>query len=115
MKPMVDLTLLWDNTVGYAVHCSNKADAELFVQYARELHPEMCTQWAPGEINYRQHESETIYTFDAKYGGVWKKSKLMYGSVDAARDMGYTIIEFSEIYQEEDLNESEASLDVLFG
>jgi hypothetical protein len=39
----------------------------------------------------------------------------MYGSVDAARDMGYTVIEFSEIYQEEDLNESEASMDVLFG
>ena len=115
MRPMVDMTLLWDNTVGYAVHCSNKADAELFVQCARESHPEMCTQWSPGELNFSQHESETIYTFDSIFGGVWKKSKLMYGSVDAARDMGYTVIEFSEIYQEEDLNESEASLDVLFG
>ena len=49
MKPMVNMTLLWDNTVGYAVHCSNKADAELFIQYARELHPEMCTQWSPAK------------------------------------------------------------------
>ena len=115
MNSPIDFTLLWDNTVGYAVHCSNKADAELFIQYARELHPEMCTQWSPGEINYSQHEKETIYTFGSKVGGVWRKSKLMYGSVSAARDMGYTIIEFSEIYQEEELDESEASLDVLFG
>ncbi len=115
MKSPIDFALLWDKTEGYAVHCSNKADAELFIQCARELHPEMCTQWSPGEINYYQHENETIYTFDSKIGGVWEKSKLMYGSVNSARCIGYTIIEFSEIYQEEDINESGASLDILFG
>jgi hypothetical protein len=115
MTPQVDFTLLFDKTEGYAVHCSNYTDAETLVQQARIIAPNLCNQWGPGEINYRQHESETIYTFDAKQSGKWTKLKLMYGSVGAARDMGYTIIEFSEICQEEDINESEASLDVLFG
>lgn len=115
MKSPIDFTLLYDKTEGYAVHCSSSFEAETFIEWARELFPKMCERWAPGEINYYQHESETIYTFDAKNGDKWMKLKLMYGEVGSSRDMGYTIIEFSEIYQEEDINESEASLDVLFG
>ena len=115
MKSLINFELLWDKTNGYALHCSNRADAELFIESVRELYPSMCTQWAPGEINYMQHGNETIYTFDSKFNGGWRKSRLMYGSVRSAREMGYTVIEFSDIYQEEELNESETSLDVLFG
>lgn len=115
MKSPIDFTLLYDKTEGYAVHCSNPADAELFVYWASSLFPKLCSQWAPGETNYQRNGSDTIYTFDASRGDSFIKFKLMYGDVDSAIYMGYKVIEFSEIYQEEDIDESEASLDVLFG
>lgn len=114
MKSQIDFTLLLDNTKGYAVHCSNEEDAKLFVQCAKELYPEMCKTWGNGETNYSEYGSETIYTFCVRTGGGWKRSRLMYGSIPVHLDFGYTIIEFSEIYQEEDINESELSIDALF-
>lgn len=113
MKSQIDFTLLLDNTEGYAVHCSNEEEAKLFVQCTKELYPEMCTTWDDGETNYFQYGSETIYTFCLRTtGGGWVKSRLMYGS--ASLDTNYTIIEFSEIYQTEDINESDLSIDALF-
>lgn len=115
MKSPLDFTLLYDNTEGYAVHCSSSFEAETFIEWARELFPKMCEQWAPGETNYHHHESDTIYTFDSRMNGQWSKLKLMYGDVTSATGMGYKVIEFADIHQEEDIDESEASLDVLFG
>ena len=115
MKSPIDFTALWDKTEGYAVHCSNSLEAETLVEWAHELFPKMCEQWAPGEINYHHHESDTIYTFDCIKGGKWFKLKLMYGHVTSAIDMGYKIIEFADIYLEDDIDDCGASLDVLFG
>lgn len=115
MKSPIDFTLLWDETDGYAVHCSSLFEAETFIELARELFPKMCEQWAPGETNYHHHESDTIYTFDSRMNGKWSKLKLMYGDVTSAVDMGYKVIEFADIYKEDDIDESEASMDVLFG
>ena len=39
----------------------------------------------------------------------------MFGDVESVIDMGYKIVEFNAIYKEDDIDESEASLDVLFG
>ena len=115
MKSQIDFTLLLDNTKGYAVHCSNEEDAKLFVQCAKELYPEMCTMWDDGETNYSKYGSETIYTFCLRTtGGRWVKSRLMYGSGLMHRNIGFTIIEFSDIYQAEDINESDLSIDALF-
>lgn len=115
MKSPIDFTLLWDETKGYAVHCSTKEDAEEFIEWSRALFPGMMEAWAPGETNYRQHESETIYTFDSKISGEWRKSKLMYGDVHTAENMGYTVIEFSDIFTMPELEESEMPLDMLLG
>lgn len=115
MKSPIDFALLWDETDGYAVHCSSQFEAETFIEWARELFPKMCEQWAPGETNYHHHEGNTIYTFDARMNGKWSKLKLMYGDVTSAADMGYKVIEFADIHKEDDIDESEASLDVLFG
>lgn len=115
MKSPIDFALLWDKTEGYAVHCSNFFEAETFIEWARELFPKMCEQWDPGETNYNKHDSDTIYTFDAKQNGKWIKLKLMYGDVTSAIDMGYKIIEFADIYLEDDIDDGGASLDVLFG
>lgn len=115
MKSPIDFTALWDKTEGYAVHCSNSFEAETFIEWARELFPKMCEQWVPGETNYHHHDGDTIYTFDAIKDGKWFKLKLMYGDVKSAIDMGYKIIEFADIYLEDDIDDSGASLDVLFG
>lgn len=115
MKPQIDFTLLWDKTEGYAVRCRTAEDATVFISCAMELFPEMCRMWRPGETNHDSYSDETIYTFDHKIGGRWTKSNLAYGSVRSARNIGYKIIDFSEIFQEEDINESEMSMDVLFG
>ena len=101
-----------DNTEGYAVHCSNEEEAELFVQCVKELHPEMCKTWDSGETNYSKYGSETIYTFCVRIGTECRKSQLMYGA--ASLNTNYTIIEFSEIYTMPELEESEMPLDMLF-
>jgi hypothetical protein len=111
----IDFTLLIDRTEGYAVRCRTQHEAEMFIQSVQESYPNMCEHWRPNETNFDQHESETVYTFDSRSAGNWIKRRLMYGSVDTVEQIGYKVIEFSNIYQEDDLNESEASLDVLFG
>lgn len=115
MKSPIDFALLWDETDGYAVHCSSQFEAETFIEWARELFPKMCEQWAPGETNYHHHKGDTVYTFDSRMNGKWSKRRLMYGDVAPAIDMGYKVVEFNAIYKEDDIDESEASLDVLFG
>lgn len=112
MKSQIDFTLLFDNTKGYAVHCSNEEEAELFVQCVKELYPEMCKAWDDGETYYSMYGSETIYTFFVRVGAAWKKSQLMYGA--ASLSTNHTIIEFSEIYTMPELEESEMPLDMLF-
>lgn len=115
MKSPIDFALLWDETDGYAVHCSSQFEAETFIEWARELFPKMCEKWAPGETNYHRHGGNTVYTFDARRNGKWSKLKLMFGDVESVIDMGYKIVEFNAIYKEDDIDESEAPLDVLFG
>lgn len=115
MKSPIDFALLLDATDGYAVHCSSQFEAETFIEWARELFPKMCEQWAPGETNYHHHKCDTVYTFDHRRNGKWSKFKLLYGDVTSVIDMGYKVVEFADIYQEYDIDESEASLDVLFG
>lgn len=115
MKSPIDFTRMWDEAEGYAVHCSSSIEAETFVDWVRILFPSMCEHWGPNETNYSKNEDETIYTLEIRRNNKWSKSKLMYGSLIDARRLGYKIIEFSDIFQEEEINESEASLDVLFG
>lgn len=115
MKSPIDFSLLWDTTAGYAVHCSDQSEAETFLEWVWELYPQACVNWEPDETSYYQHKNQTIYTFDSKVGGTWEKRQLLYGSVRAARDRGYTIIEFRDIFQEEDIEEVDTSLDMLFG
>ena len=115
MKTPIDFTQLWDKVEGYAVHCSTKDEAEEFIGWSRALYPGMMEAWEPGEINYSKHESETIYTFDYKMGGEWRKHKLLFGSVNEAKKLGYKIIEFSDIYTPQELEESEMPIESLLG
>lgn len=115
MNSPIDFTLLCDRTEGYAVHCTSEEDAGMFVECARALYPQWCESWADGETNYRLHGEDTVYTFDLKDdNGIWQKNGLRFGDISVIK-LGYKIISFSEIYQHEEILESDQSFDMLFG
>lgn len=115
MKCPIDYTKLWNETKGYAVRCATREEAEEFIEWTRVLYPGMMDAWEPGELNYDKHGLETIYTFDYKISGEWRKHKLLFGAIKEARSLGYTIIEFADIYTPFELQESDKPMDFLFG
>lgn len=116
MNCPVDFALLCDETAGYAVHCPTEEDADLFLEWARRLYPKMCEQWADGRNNYDSHGKDTVYTFDRHLReDKWEKSRLMYGSVTQVLDIGYTVIEFDEVYKQEELAEGDQPISLLIG
>ena len=114
MKSPIDFTLLCDNAQGYAVHCQTEEEAELFLEWAKRLYPGYCNSWE--DTKYDDHEENTIYTFDSDYGnGKWFKGGLRYGSMQAAIDIGYTIIEFADIYKPAEIVEGDQPISLLIG
>lgn len=113
----LDLTLLvGEDHCGYAVNCRTFAEAQYFVDYVREFHPEMSQNWDDGEYKFDRYEEATVYTFDMHLGGnSWTKRSLMYGELrECVRD-GYKILSFDDICARPDIEESDKSLDFLFG
>lgn len=115
MKCPFDFTLLWDTTEGYAVHCQSEEDANVFLHWVRKLFPQMCKMWPKDANHYGDHGKDTFYTFDVKIRDKWQKSRLMYGSMATVSRLGYKCIELEEIYKQEELIESDSSLDLLIG
>jgi len=113
MKSPIDFTLLIDKTEGYAVHCSTQEEADLFYQWACRLYPHHCTSWSYGSNRWSEHRENTIYTFDGGTSDKWHKRGLLYGKIQTAIDIGYTVIEFEEICKQAKLVESSIPLDFL--
>lgn len=115
MKSPIDFTLLWDTTEGYAVHCSTEDEANEFFEWVQLLFPGMVKGWEAKENRFFIHKSETIYTFDSNVSfGEWRKSNgLLYGSVEAAKEIGYKVIEFAEICHHSEIEESEMPIELL--
>lgn len=115
MKSPIDFTLLCDGNDGYAVHCPSEEDAKLFLEWACCLYPKWCKAWEDGNNNYSRHGTATVYTFDSKDGnGVWQKAGLRYGDLSIC-ELGYTIIEFDDIYKQAEMVESDMPIDALLG
>ena len=115
MNCPIDFTLLYDEHKGYAVRCKTKEDAAELVKWAKTLYPELCTEWEMNQSRYSTHHQNTIYTFDSPAGVRWERTRLMFGHMKTAIGMGYTVIEFEDIYNRPDIEESDKSLDFLFG
>ena len=115
MNCPIDFSLLHDVHKGYAVHCKTKEEAEQFVYWAKTMYPKLCTEWELNQHRYNHHHQNTIYTFDSPVGVGWEQTRLMYGHVKTATGMGYTVIEFDDICNRPDIEESDKSLDFLFG
>lgn len=113
MKSPIDFTLLCDKPAGYAVHCPTEEEADLFLKWARRLYPGLCASWHKDENNYSRHESKTIYTFDHDSRGRWTQGSLLFGNISAAQSLGYTVIEFADIYSSAELNESDKNIEFL--
>ena len=116
MKSPIDFTLLCDRTEGYAVLCTTEEEADLFVAWAHRLYPGRTANWKDGETRFADYGEETVYTFNQNNGnGCWQNSNLLFGQFRKVQDLGYTIIQFSDIYKAEELNESDQPLSMLFG
>ena len=111
---LIDISFMLESASGYAVRCSNKDEATMFVCHVREVYPHLAEKWKDGEVNFH-FGPNTVYTFDTRLGGKWRQVGLMYGLMNAVIGSGYKVIEFSAILTEPDINESGESIDALFG
>lgn len=107
----LDLSPLLVKGKRLAVHCKTKEDAIHLLKCLTLEYPERCIGWATGETHFGQYRNMCYcprLNTDDILG-------LTYCSVEHFEELGYTIIPFEELLVCTDINESERSLDFLFG
>lgn len=95
-----------------AVHCSTLEDARLLVRAMKEKHPEMARGFNDADCGWEN--KNTCYTLF--YERSRRAERLSRTNIEWFHRKGYEVIELDElIVNIVDIDESEASLDVLFG
>lgn len=102
------------NTPGSAIFCSTKEEAKQFLSYMKEYYPDKCQQWEDGETRFSSGGiGYTFYWMDRPDN--WRLDNLMFGKISELLHGNYTVLNFYELVEAKDLEESEMSIDSLFG
>lgn len=113
--PYIDLSKMFD-IPGCAVRTPTEFDAATIIANFQRQYPEY-RKYHFHDTYWSNHREETAYS-------IWdtfeddtppKLSTLGYCDVPWFKGNGFTIIEFSELAQEQELEESDAPLDLLLG
>lgn len=114
MIEYINVRLLLD-TPGSAVICHTEEEAKQFIGYMLKIHPDKCPGWNKRNTNFRS--SGVAYTFYWKDSdNKWKHDdRLLHSSVQFVVNEGYAVFNLYELMHEEDIEESDASLDILLG
>lgn len=95
----------------FAVYCETEEEALIFLRCYRELYPERCNTWKDDDTHFGRYDKHCYrpnLNMPAGYG-------LKYCSYEYYEDEGFTIIPFSDLVVLPDIEESELSVDALFG
>lgn len=112
MIDYLNVELLLDNP-GSAVICNTKEEATQFLKYVKDEYPDRCRDWDPKKPFF--HKDGVAYTFYWKdRNGMWNIDNLMHSSTAFVLSDGYTILNFHDLTNECEINESDISLDMLF-
>lgn len=113
MCEIIDVEYLL-NTPGSAVFCSTEEEAKQFLSYMKEHYPDKCEYWGNGETRFRT--GGIGYTFYWIAGTRdWRFDNLMFGNISELLNDNYTVLNFYELLESKDLEESEMSICSLFG
>lgn len=107
----IDFSQLLVHGTRYAVHCETREEAEIFLSCLREKYPEKCENWKRGETHFGKY-STTCYSPCLNMG---EYETLKYCNKGYYEDEGYTVIPFTALIVQPDIEESELSMDALFG
>lgn len=93
----------------YAVHCSTIEEAKHFVNQIKKQYPSKARGWNYGQTSWQEDE-EMCY---APY--LNESNTLVWCNKGYYEENNYTIFEFTDLLPEVDIEESELSIDDLFG
>lgn len=115
-EAIIDVEYLLNNP-GSAVRCETIDEAKHFIAYMKEHYPDLCESWHTDETRFDHGNDEgigyTFYWMDSNDN--WLRDSLMYGSILSLRIDDYTIIDFWELMNTNELNESDKPIESLFG
>ena len=111
----IDIEFLLNNP-GTAVQCATEEEAQQFLSYMKKHYPDLCKNWDEDETRFNHYPDGVGYTFYWLDGnGDWRKDPLMYGGISSLHDEHYTVLSLWEIMDSKELEESDQSIDILFG
>lgn len=93
-----------------AVKCESEEEAVHFLAAMKMQHPDKCENWNFPRVNWGE---DICYCAGVHPGDKW--TRMMRGGESAWEASDYTIIPFSTLVIEELFEESDQSLDLLFG
>ena len=102
------------NTPGSAIFCSTEEESKQFLSYMKEHCPEKCEYWEDGETRFVA--GGIGYTFYWTAGTKdWRSDNLMFGNISELLYDNYTVLNFNELAEVKDIEESEQAIESLFG
>ena len=112
MIDYLNVELLFNNP-GSAVVCIAEEEAKQFVEYVQRKHPDKCPHWLRGETFFEK--GGIAYTFYWENdNNEWIRDDLMYSKPSFVINNGYTILNLHDLLYEEEIKESDISLEMLF-
>lgn len=111
----IDFSPLLVPNIKFAVRCESKEEAHAFVCAMIDRYPHKCDFWTKNDDKWHND-------LDGRYGGRAyypdindaESDHFCTGDVQFALDHGYTIVKFSELINQTQLEESDMPLDILF-
>ena len=116
MSESIDVEYLL-NTPGSAVLCSTEEEARQLIKYMKDHYPDKCQHWEIDDTKFDRYGQDggLGYTFYWTCDGDWRVDNLMFGRMKELLKDGYAALNFYELLETKDIEESEQTIESLFG
>ena len=94
-----------------AVRCSSEDEARALIYNIRKQFPDMATHWTIDENHWNEYKMDTCYTLF--YSGMTRPQGLCFYYIEWYLKNNYEIVEFADLCNQVEIEESEMSIDVL--
>lgn len=95
----------------FAVYCETEEEALIFLRRYREEYPDRCSTWREDDTHFGRYDRH-CYRPNLNMPEDWG---LKYCSYEHYEGEGFTIIPFADLIVQSDIEESDLSMDALFG
>lgn len=112
MYPHIDLTRMFEHP-RCAVHCMTEDEAKTLIHNVKTQYPTMAGSWSVDENRWDSYKENTGYTLF--YSGDKEATGLSYFYLDWFHENKYEVVEFSELSNPVELEESEMPIESILG